>query len=81
LKAKRGSEQCQEEQDFFFVSEEWNRLIQESIEALIEAASIETRGAQRDAHRKSADFFHVEKFPTLSGAARLRCRQSLAGAL
>ncbi len=36
------------------------------VEALIEAASIETRDAQRDAHLKSADFFHVEKFPTLS---------------
>lgn len=39
---------------------------QASIEALIEAASINTREAQRDAHLKSADFFDVEKFPTLS---------------
>ena len=29
------------------------------------AASIETRDGQRDAHLKSADFLHVEKFPTL----------------
>src|ERR1700719_4974590 len=36
------------------------------VEAVIEAASLETREAQRDAHLKSADFFHVEKFPTLS---------------
>jgi len=36
------------------------------IETSIEAASIETREPQRDAHLKSADFFHVEKFPTLS---------------
>jgi len=36
------------------------------VEATIEAASIETRDAQRDAHLKSADFFDVEKFPTLS---------------
>ena len=36
------------------------------VEASIEAASIETRDAQRDAHLKSADFFHAEKFPTLS---------------
>ena len=36
------------------------------VEALIEASSIETRDAQRDSHLKSADFFHVEKFPTLS---------------
>src|SRR6476660_7372493 len=37
-----------------------------SVEVSIEAASIETRDAQRDAHLKSPDFFHVEKFPTLS---------------
>jgi polyisoprenoid-binding protein YceI len=36
------------------------------VEASIEAASIETRDAQRDAHLKSPDFLHVEKFPTLS---------------
>jgi polyisoprenoid-binding protein YceI len=36
------------------------------IEATIDAASINTREAQRDAHLKSADFFDVEKFPTLS---------------
>ena len=35
------------------------------IEATIEAGSIQTRDEQRDAHLKSADFFHVEKFPTL----------------
>ena len=35
------------------------------VEATIEAASIETRNEQRDTHLKSADFFHVEKFPTL----------------
>lgn len=36
------------------------------VEATIDAASINTREAQRDAHLKSADFFDVEKFPTLS---------------
>lgn len=30
------------------------------------ASSIETRGAQRDAHLKSSDFFRVEKFSSLS---------------
>lgn len=37
-----------------------------SVEATIEAASIETREPQRDTHLKSEDFLHVEKFPTLS---------------
>ncbi len=37
-----------------------------SIEAAIDAASIDTREAQRDAHLKSTDFFDVENFPTLS---------------
>ncbi|HTC94190.1 MAG TPA: YceI family protein [Terriglobales bacterium] len=36
------------------------------VETTIDAASINTREAQRDAHLKSADFFDVEKFPTLS---------------
>jgi len=36
------------------------------IEATIDAGSIETREPQRDGHLKSADFLHVEKFPTLS---------------
>jgi polyisoprenoid-binding protein YceI len=36
------------------------------IDAKIEAASLETRDAQRDAHLKSADFFDVEKFPALA---------------
>ena len=36
------------------------------IEATIDAASINTREAQRDAHLKSADFFDVERFPVLT---------------
>ncbi|WP_373998053.1 YceI family protein [Bdellovibrio bacteriovorus] len=36
------------------------------VEATIEAASINTREPQRDAHLKSADFFDVEKFPTIT---------------
>ena len=35
------------------------------VEVIIDAASVNTRDAQRDAHLKSADFFEVEKFPTL----------------
>jgi polyisoprenoid-binding protein YceI len=41
-------------------------LSRSHVEASVEAASIETRDPQRDAHLKSADFFDVEKFPTLS---------------
>jgi polyisoprenoid-binding protein YceI len=37
-----------------------------SVEATIDVASIETRDAQRDGHLKSADFFDVEKFPTMT---------------
>ena len=43
-----------------------NDLANSRVEASIEAASINTRDAQRDAHLKSADFFDVEKFPILS---------------
>jgi polyisoprenoid-binding protein YceI len=39
------------------------------VEATIEAGSINTRDADRDTHLKSADFFDVEKFPTLSFAS------------
>jgi polyisoprenoid-binding protein YceI len=41
-------------------------LTRSAIEASIDAATLETRNPQRDAHLKSADFFDVEKFPTLS---------------
>jgi polyisoprenoid-binding protein YceI len=40
-------------------------LANSHVEATIDAASINTRDEQRDAHLKSADFFDVEKFPTL----------------
>lgn len=41
-------------------------ITKSSIEASIEAASINTREPQRDAHLKSADFFDIEKYPTLN---------------
>jgi polyisoprenoid-binding protein YceI len=41
-------------------------LAKSHVEAVIEAASIETRDAQRDTHLKSPDFFDAEKFPTLN---------------
>jgi polyisoprenoid-binding protein YceI len=43
-----------------------SNLANSAVEALIEAASLETRDAQRDAHLKSPDFLDAEKFPTLS---------------
>jgi polyisoprenoid-binding protein YceI len=43
-----------------------SEITKSRVEASIEASSIETRDAQRDGHLKSADFFDVEKFPTLS---------------
>ena len=36
------------------------------VDITINAASIDTREAQRDAHLRSADFFEVEKYPTIS---------------
>lgn len=41
-------------------------IAQSHVEAVIEAASIDTHNEQRDAHLKSADFFDVDKFPTLT---------------
>jgi polyisoprenoid-binding protein YceI len=36
-----------------------------SVTATIDASSLDTREAQRDAHLRSADFFDVEKYPQL----------------
>jgi polyisoprenoid-binding protein YceI len=43
-----------------------SELTKSHLDAVIEAASIETRDAQRDTHLKSEDFLYVEKFPTLT---------------
>lgn len=37
-----------------------------ALSASIDAGSIDTREDQRDAHLRSADFFEVEKYPTLT---------------
>lgn len=37
-----------------------------TVEATIDAASLNTRNEQRDKHLRSADFFDVEKYPTLT---------------
>ena len=41
-------------------------VLNSQVEATIDAASINTREPQRDAHLKSPDFFDTEKFPTLT---------------
>jgi polyisoprenoid-binding protein YceI len=41
-------------------------IVNSRVEVIIDASSINTRDAQRDAHLKSADFFDVEKFPNLT---------------
>ena len=48
-------------------------LTKSHAEALIDVSSIQTRDEQRDGHLKSADFFDVEKYPSMifkSTAAR-----------
>lgn len=43
-----------------------------SVQATIDATSIDTNEPQRDTHLKSADFFEVEKYPTLEfGSTRI----------
>jgi polyisoprenoid-binding protein YceI len=41
-------------------------LASSKVEATIDASSIDTQEPKRDAHLKSADFFDVAKFPTLT---------------
>ena len=40
--------------------------VPKSVEVKIDANSIDTREAQRDAHLRSADFLHVENYPELT---------------
>jgi polyisoprenoid-binding protein YceI len=41
-----------------------------SAEVEIDTATIDTRAEQRDAHLRSADFFEVEKYPTMTFRSR-----------
>jgi polyisoprenoid-binding protein YceI len=41
-------------------------LTKSHAEALIDVSSIQTRDEQRDGHLKSADFFDVEKYPSMT---------------
>ncbi|GAB4311817.1 MAG: YceI family protein [Phototrophicales bacterium] len=43
-----------------------NNKAASSVDVTIQTASIDTRVADRDAHLRSADFFNVEKYPTMT---------------
>ena len=45
-------------------------LSRSSVQVQIDASSITTGDAQRDGHLRSADFFDVEQFPTITFASR-----------
>lgn len=49
-----------------FVEMDADAKILKSIEATINAASINTNQAKRDAHLRNADFLDVEKYPTMT---------------
>jgi polyisoprenoid-binding protein YceI len=57
-----------------------NDLSRSRVEATIDAGSIHTRDTQRDAHLRSADFFDVERFPSLSFVST-RISRSASGEL
>ena len=46
----------------------WNEkdITKSSVEAVIDATTVNTTVAPRDKHLKSADFFNIEKYPTLT---------------
>ncbi len=46
-----------------------------SVEGTIDVSTITTREPQRDAHLRSAEFFDVEKFPTMSFKSKLITRE------
>jgi polyisoprenoid-binding protein YceI len=48
------------------LTEDKNDPTRSSVEALVDIGTINTGDAQRDAHLKSADFFHHEEHPTMS---------------
>lgn len=47
-----------------------------NVNVTVDVASIDTREEQRDAHLRSADFFDVEKYPTMTFQSRQITRRS-----
>jgi polyisoprenoid-binding protein YceI len=62
-------------------SASWNKpdFSDAAVEVTVDAGSISTRVAQRDAHLKSPDFFDVAKFPTLTFKSKRVEKGSEAG--
>src|SRR5437667_44197 len=54
-----------------------NDVTKSTIRASIDASTINTREPQRDAHLKSADFFHVENHPDLTFNSTSKSKQEL----
>ena len=52
-----------------------------SVDVTVEMASVETRSADRDAHLKSADFFDVENYPTMTFKSTSFTGEELVGDL
>ena len=52
--------------DFSVVAEVPENHKDATIEFTVQTASVNTRNADRDGHLKSADFFDVEKYPTMT---------------
>src|SRR3954470_8886280 len=48
------------------ISGDESDLSQAQLTVTIDAASVNTRNEQRDGHLRSADFFDVEKYPTIT---------------
>jgi len=48
------------------ITADFENLKTSSVEFTIQAASIDTKNANRDKHLRSPDFFDVEKYPTIS---------------
>jgi polyisoprenoid-binding protein YceI len=49
-----------------FIEMDPEAMIVKTIEAVIKTASVNTNHQKRDTHLRSADFFHVEKYPTMT---------------